>query len=99
MLDFSLSFRGASTATLAFSFLLLFLGAMVESSSSGEGASFLDRVAVRKLCSRDERMRKNALVDSGAGWDVEASEKAGGCWEREEDATGPRPVLRWFFMN
>jgi hypothetical protein len=98
MFDFCLSFWGASSiATLAFSFPLLFLGVMVANSSVDGGAGFLDRVAVRRLCSRDERMRKNALVeDSGAGWDT--FEKAEGCWEREEDACEAGPGLRWFVM-
>lgn len=100
--DLSFSFGEASSAAaLGFSFSLLCLGARVANSSVGRGAGFLDRVAVRKLCSREERMRKNAFVeDSCVGWGTETSEKAEleGCWEREEDACEPTQGLRWFVM-
>lgn len=100
MLDFCLSFWAApSTATVTFSLPLLVLEVTVANSSVDGGAGFLDRVAVRKLCSREERMRKNGFVpDSGAGWDIETFEKLEGCWEREEEACETGPGLRWFVI-
>lgn len=71
----------------SFSFPFPFLMVMVANSSAGGAGTFLERVAVRMLCSRDERIRPNALVEGGGGdVEVEASESSDGCGEREDDA-------------
>ncbi len=88
---FSLSFCGSSL-----SFPLLVLGVIVAKSSTG-GACFLDLVAVRILCSREERRRVNGFVGkSAAAADDEEEEE--GCFEREDEAVGSILLfeMRWW---
>lgn len=87
---FSLSFCRSSL-----SFPLLVLGVIVAKSSMG-GACFLDLVAVRILCSREERRRVNGFVGkSAAAADDEEEE---GCFEREDEAVGSILLfeMRWW---
>ncbi len=56
---------------------------MVANSSTGRGACFFDRVAVRRDCSREDRIRLNGFEDSAA-----ACVEDEGCFEREDEAVG-----------
>lgn len=67
------------------SFPLPVLGVIVAKSSTG-GVCFLDLVAVRMLCSREERRRVNGFVDKSSA--AADDDEEGGCFEREDDAVG-----------
>lgn len=64
MFDFSFSFSlSLASSTVACSLPFLPLATIVAKSSTGGGGDLaLDLVAVRKLCSRDERMRLKPVV-------------------------------------
>lgn len=80
----------SDTLCFSFSFPLLFAETVANSSAAGAGA-FFERVAVRKVCSSEERMRLNGLiVGSWVGeWD-----EGVGCLEREEEAAGGGATAR-----
>jgi len=95
--SFSFSFSFGGSSLTAFSFPLLGLAVMVPYSSTGGGGSFLDLVAVRKVCPRDKRMRWCNGTSSDPGR-LERFEDVEGCCEREDDAAAggrePLTVMR-----
>lgn len=73
------------------SFPLLAPVDMVTKSPTTGCAVFFERVAVRRLCSKEDRMRWNVFgAGSGAPGAVETLNVAAGGWDvkREEDAPG-----------
>lgn len=87
ILDFSLSFCGDSPCRdLSVSFPMTFRNVMVANSSVPVGRILFDRMAERKLCSREDRNRFNALADdSDMEGDEEISERSGVGWEERWD--------------
>lgn len=84
-----LSFSFGSSSFEAFSLPLLFFGVTVAKSSTTGVDDFLDRVAVRKLCSREERMRVNVFV-GGSG---DAGFGGFFCKREDDDATAEAVVV------
>lgn len=67
---------------------VLVLGVMVPKSSAPRAGVFLDRVAERILCSKEERMRLNGLdVEDSLG---ETTVEVEGCLEREDEGCEAR---------
>ena len=87
ILDFSFSLCGDSLARdLSESFPITFRYDKVAKSSGPVGKILFDRMAERKLCSREDRIRFNALVDdSDTEGDEEISERSGVGWEEGWD--------------
>ena len=87
ILDFSLSFCGDSPVRdLSVSFPITFRNVMVVNSSVPVGRILFDRMAERKLCSREDRNRFNALADdSDTEGDEEISEMSGVGWDEGWD--------------
>lgn len=76
---FMRSFWLSSRACVSFSFPFFVLSVLLANSSTGGAGSFFDRVAVRKLCSRDERnLWKDLEGGSGVGGDPNTSATAAG---------------------
>ena len=87
--SFSFGAAGSSVEWVSFSLPFFLLPVIVANSSTGGAGSFLDRVAVRKLCSREERNRWNDLEGcSGAEGDPNTSSTMVGWGYREEEASG-----------